>query len=493
MSPKPRGSSRNAPASPDGDAATATAAAAPTAGSPAAAEPPPAPQPETFADEKLQWALAVPPEQRQPSMQLVINNCQCTTEATRLLSAAPLAQLGGPAKLRALLLLLKAYWSLGGQSPLVPGICLQSKQAVGRMSELARQNLKDLLWEEPLGIHPELQPLYFVAASAAYLVHQADVRTTYCSSVAISNSSSAAVARSTSCGRVAGVRQEVASLKLGKLAGIVNSLLHNMKDDSYCGLLQQQLDGMGGGLLTARGLQRMMHETLCLVHTWAATPDGAYCGGQVDQQHVAAGRAAFAAVLELSNSGACAAGTLVAFSNLLRRTGAAAESVAVLRRALAAARAAGDALQELNAAAALAAAISSEDGWRYGEVAALVQAMQRCLQDCKPWLPGPPWRAYEQKVRYAEKVLALVRGHYPNTYASRLLPGCQSTPTPNTFVPSKAAKKIGVCSGCGSKSSELKFCARCQEAKYCSRACQAAHWKAGHKAECVPRAGQRAS
>ncbi len=32
--------------------------------------------------------------------------------------------------------------------------------------------------------------------------------------------------------------------------------------------------------------------------------------------------------------------------------------------------------------------------------------------------------------------------------------------------------QVGACSGCGGHSTELKFCACCRSAKYCSRACQ---------------------
>ena len=90
---------------------------------------------------------------------------------------------------------------------------------------------------------------------------------------------------------------------------------------------------------------------------------------------------------------------------------------------------------------------------------------------------------------------------FPNSYANRPLSHFVSGGQPNTFLPEKAAIKarpagkvyravfsgtacrhaartahlppqIGNCSGCGGHSSELKFCARCRTAKYCSRACQ---------------------
>lgn len=120
-----------------------TAAGGPST-SAAAQQQQPAPQPDSFAIEKLQRALAVPPDQRQHSMQAFIDSCECTAEATELLGAAPLAQLSGPTKLRSLLLLLKAHWTFGGESPAVPGISLLPA-AMGPGTEMARSNMVALL------------------------------------------------------------------------------------------------------------------------------------------------------------------------------------------------------------------------------------------------------------------------------------------------------------------------------------------------------------
>ena len=132
-------------------AAAATAAAAPAAAAGAFITPSPQPepgsQPDSFTAEKLQWALAVPPEQRQPAVQAFIDSCECTTEATRLLAAAPLAQLSGPAKLRALLLLLKSYWCFGWNPPCVPGVSLHHVKPLGQVSQQARDNLQELVWQ----------------------------------------------------------------------------------------------------------------------------------------------------------------------------------------------------------------------------------------------------------------------------------------------------------------------------------------------------------
>lgn len=173
-------------------------------------------------------------------------------------------------------------------------------------------------------------------------------------------------------------------------------LLDIIQQTSLRPLLQQQLGSVSNGKLSLAGLERDLLCLLGVVHTWAATPDGAYCGGRVDEKHAAAGRAVFSAALELSNDDLCTAGMLVALSNLQRRTGADAEAEATLRRAVAAARACGDAMQELNAAAALFSVIASRAGWQYSEGGALVQAMQRCLKECKPWLPNPSYSNYRE-------------------------------------------------------------------------------------------------
>jgi hypothetical protein len=40
------------------------------------------------------------------------------------------------------------------------------------------------------------------------------------------------------------------------------------------------------------------------------------------------------------------------------------------------------------------------------------------------------------------------------------------------------------CARCGQLFAKLKRCTRCKDVSYCSRECQVAHWKAGHKEEC---------
>lgn len=140
MPPKASGSSSAASGAHQQPAAATTAGGAVVASAELQPQPQPQPQPESFIEEKLRWARAVPPDQRPPSMQRIIDSCECTIEATRLLEAAPLEQLSGPSKLRALLLLLKSYFCFGGQSPYVPGIRLHG---VGRQAEVAEQALQN--------------------------------------------------------------------------------------------------------------------------------------------------------------------------------------------------------------------------------------------------------------------------------------------------------------------------------------------------------------
>jgi hypothetical protein len=50
----------------------------------------------------------------------------------------------------------------------------------------------------------------------------------------------------------------------------------------------------------------------------------------------------------------------------------------------------------------------------------------------------------------------------------------------------KQAPKTGRCRYCNSEKLkfELKKCSQCQLVQYCSKKCQLADWRAGHKKEC---------
>ncbi len=243
--------------------------------------------------------------------------------------------------------------------------------------------------QDPSSHHRELQPLYTVAATSAYAVLLSGMAMLRSQAVSLANSSAKEVSQSVGSRLLSKLQEWREPVGLDSAAAYLESLVSEVR--RLRPLLQQQLAGIGGGQLSVASLEHNLLFQLAMVHTWEATPDGAYCGSRIDKQHAAAGRAAFSAALELSDGDRSTSALLIAQSNLLRRTGAEAEGQAALRRAVAAARACGDALQELNAAATLASAIATQDSWSYQEMEDLVAAMQRCLQDTKPWMPGPAW------------------------------------------------------------------------------------------------------
>ena len=58
-------------------------------------------------------------------------------------------------------------------------------------------------------------------------------------------------------------------------------------------------------------------------------------------------------------------------------------------------------------------------------------------------------------------------------------------PSPNPELAAYLESKAS-CVNPGCPRGGLKKCSRCQRMRYCGAACQKAHWKAGHKRECVP-------
>jgi hypothetical protein len=59
-----------------------------------------------------------------------------------------------------------------------------------------------------------------------------------------------------------------------------------------------------------------------------------------------------------------------------------------------------------------------------------------------------------------------------------------------------AAPEARECANClapeGQHGIGLKACTRCKLTHYCGRACQSAHWKAGHKQQCLTPEERRA-
>jgi len=46
------------------------------------------------------------------------------------------------------------------------------------------------------------------------------------------------------------------------------------------------------------------------------------------------------------------------------------------------------------------------------------------------------------------------------------------------------------CNFCLAANCKLLICSQCRNSRYCSRPCQKAHWKTGHKLECIPKDGR---
>lgn len=231
--------------------------------------------------------------------------------------------------------------------------------------------------QDAAGAHPELQPLWSVAAQTAY---------------GIRLSSLAMGILGANITFPQAVQQRAQSL-LRDAASVLTDARSTMRQHGAA--VRQQLGGVGGSLMTPRQLEREILKQLGVVHTWAATPDGAYRGGRVDEQAAAAGQAALTAALELCDGEADTSDMLSGLSNLLRRIGKVAEADAALRPCVAAARAAGDPLRQLISGWALASIIASKEGWRYAEVAPMVEHLRRCLGECKPWLPRALWTTYK--------------------------------------------------------------------------------------------------
>jgi hypothetical protein len=56
--------------------------------------------------------------------------------------------------------------------------------------------------------------------------------------------------------------------------------------------------------------------------------------------------------------------------------------------------------------------------------------------------------------------------------------------TPIGLANPKPSTLNKVCSNCLKESNNLSACSKCREVDYCSKECQIAHWKAGHKKMC---------
>ena len=72
----------------------------------------------------------------------------------------------------------------------------------------------------------------------------------------------------------------------------------------------------------------------------------------------------------------------------------------------------------------------------------------------------------------------------PDTRAVATLVGARGSFMTETLRTARDDAATALCNACGSPAN-LKVCARCRVARYCSAECQKRAWKAGHKEECV--------
>jgi hypothetical protein len=92
-------------------------------------------------------------------------------------------------------------------------------------------------------------------------------------------------------------------------------------------------------------------------------------------------------------------------------------------------------------------------------------------------------KGVEKNLAVAHKYLSLSAAQ-GNEQATQVLSNLFPRGAPLTTQPS-AASFVSTCARCGIVAADLKACVRCKAVVYCGRACQVAHWKAGHKQDCT--------
>jgi hypothetical protein len=98
-----------------------------------------------------------------------------------------------------------------------------------------------------------------------------------------------------------------------------------------------------------------------------------------------------------------------------------------------------------------------------------------------PW--DMPERASPMVGVSADVIIRAFRAQPPEAAGPRKVTAGESDAGPVQAGPGACAQ-CGAAAGGGS-AVRLSTCARCKKIRYCGRACQAAHWKAGHKKTCV--------
>lgn len=130
------------------------------------------------------------------------------------------------------------------------------------------------------------------------------------------------------------------------------------------------------------------------------------------------------------------------------------------------------------------------ESWKYEEVEKLLEEAEEALKGCKAWFPQLFRKILKSQLgEPAEGYLAAVRRKFPRDFRSQTLGRAVSRAATEevmtaSFQKTNAVAQMHTCAFCGSEGGDLSLCAGCKKVRYCSRSCQKAGWKGGHKDTC---------
>jgi MYND finger len=128
--------------------------------------------------------------------------------------------------------------------------------------------------------------------------------------------------------------------------------------------------------------------------------------------------------------------------------------------------------------------------WKYDQVEEMLEQGEEAIKGCKAWFPSLFRKLYKsQLAESAEGYLEAVRRKYPRDFRTQTLGRAVSRAateevTTASLAKTNAVAQLHTCAFCGSEGRDLSLCAGCKKVRYCSKACQKASWKGGHKNDC---------
>ena len=113
-------------------------------------------------------------------------------------------------------------------------------------------------------------------------------------------------------------------------------------------------------------------------------------------------------------------------------------------------------------------------------MASLLDSAERALAHCKAWVTASERKQLTQNLGQVREMKVRLEARAPQGQLT--LPVLQGI----GYRDSGRLCGLQVCACCGCTVAELRKCSACRAVGYCSRECQAKHWKAagGHKQEC---------